>query len=68
LVEGDIAQVATQDGRTYTYAFTSGRQVDPTDTSVLKQTSISPTLTLLTCDGFWDEKRRLMEFSFVSVK
>ncbi len=68
LVEGDIAQVITQNGRTYTYTFTSGRSVDPNDTSVLKQTSTSPTLTLLTCDGLWDEKRRLMEFDFVSVK
>lgn len=68
LVEGDIAQVITQDGRTFTYTFSSGRLVDPSDTSVLKETDSQPQLTLLTCDGLWDEKRRLMQFDFASVQ
>ncbi len=68
LIEGDAAQIITKDGRTFTYTFSSGRLVDPSDTSVLKQTVLAPQLTLLTCDGLWDEKRRLMVFDFVSVQ
>jgi LPXTG-site transpeptidase (sortase) family protein len=68
MMEGDIAQVTTVSGQTFTYAFSSGRLVDPSDTSVLKETDAKPQLTLLTCDGLWDEKRRLMTFDFVSVE
>lgn len=68
LVEGDIATVTTQDGKVYTYAFSNGRLVDPSDTSVLRDDSTPPKLSLLTCDGLWDEKRRVMTFDFVSAQ
>lgn len=68
LAEGDTAQIVTQDDRTFTYVFTSGRLVAPNDMTVLEQTGLSPRLILLTCDGIWDEKRRVMEFDFVGVQ
>jgi LPXTG-site transpeptidase (sortase) family protein len=65
---GDIAQVTIEDGRVFTYTYASDRFVDPSDTSVLRQTDSHPQLTLLTCNGLWDTKRRLMVFDFVSVQ
>lgn len=68
LVVGDMLQVVTKNGLTFTYAYTGDSVVDPTDISVLTRAYASPHLTLLTCKGLWSQQRRLMDFELTSVQ
>ena len=65
---GDVAEIYTKEGYIFRYAYTADVKVDPTDTSILSDTAeAKPKMTLLTCDGLWNEKRRLMSFDFLEV-
>lgn len=64
---GDTLVVKTANGHTLTYTYTSDNVVHPTDTAFLGEAVDVPMLTLLTCDGPWFEKRRLMSFILTEV-
>lgn len=61
--QGDTLVVKTDNEHTFTYTYTGDNIVNPTDTEFLGKPAGVPTLTLLTCDGPWFEKRRLMSFA-----
>jgi len=67
LQPGDILQIVSKEGLTYNYVYVADNKVDPSNTQVLTQTSEKPMLTLLTCNGLFNEVRRLMSFEFVSI-
>lgn len=59
---GDVVEIASAD-RVFRYQVTGSKVVEPTDLSVLEQTS-HPTLTLITCIGWdpssWEYSNRLI--------
>jgi LPXTG-site transpeptidase (sortase) family protein len=66
LINGDLALVYTDNG-VFVYRFINSELVDPTNTSVFMYQGKSR-LTLITCHGLANEKRRLMYFEFVELK
>lgn len=67
LVSGDIVQVKTANGHIFSYAYSGEQSVLPTNTSVLSDTSATPRLTLMTCEGWLSQTRRIMYFDFKEV-
>lgn len=68
---GDEMLVKTNNGHTFTYTYIGDEVVMPDDTAFLQEAHESaeePVLTLLTCDGPWFEKRRLMSFALTEVE
>lgn len=63
---GAIAQVYTDNGRIFEYAFEMSASVTPTDTSALQYQG-PPILTVLTCTGSLSEWRTLYKFNLVRV-
>ena len=64
---GDIMEVETHEGRSFTYRYFDDVVVDPTDTSIFDYTG-EPRLALMSCTGSWNESRRIMNFKLVSVE
>lgn len=64
---GAQAEVYTDNGYAFHYAYSSMTKVIPTDMSVFK-TNGPPTLVLQTCAGPWDAYRALYSFKLESVK
>lgn len=67
LQKGDMLYVYTSNNHVFTYMYQGDDFVLPTDTSILTYEGPSR-VTLLTCNGVFDEYRRLMYFSFVKVQ
>jgi LPXTG-site transpeptidase (sortase) family protein len=67
LVKGDELVVTTKNGYRFHYRYTGDSIVNPANTAVLTEKSAKPRLTLLTCNGWLSENRRLMYFDFVGV-
>ena len=65
--EGDEVMVTTSNKLTFTYRYTGVKIVDPTTTSILLPTE-EPRLTLMMCEGVFDQHRRVMIFDLVEVK
>lgn len=65
LIKGDRALLYTDNG-IFEYDFTEWELVKPTDTSVFNYKGTSR-LTLITCSGLTNDKRRLMYFKFYGV-
>ena len=65
--EGDEVIVTTSNKLTFTYRYTGVKIVDPTTTSILLPTK-EPRLTLMMCEGVFDQHRRVMIFDLVEVK
>jgi len=65
---GDELLIETANNRVFRYVYVSDTVTTPNDTSVLSSDYEKPTLTLLTCSGFWSQNRRLMHFDFVGVQ
>ncbi|MCU0667047.1 MAG: sortase [Patescibacteria group bacterium] len=68
LQPGDELLIESQEGYIYSYAYVADSNVKPSDTSILTTISSKPILTLLTCNGLFNENRRLMNFEFVFIK
>lgn len=64
---GTIVEVYTDNGKIFSYTYSSMKEVDPTDTSVFKDTG-PPTVVLQTCSGPWDQYRALYSFDFVGMR
>jgi LPXTG-site transpeptidase (sortase) family protein len=58
---GDRLFIRTDKGLLVTYRFFSSFDVDPSDTSIFDYQG-KPIVTLITCSGILDQKRRLMQF------
>jgi len=65
LIKGDRVLLYTDNG-IFEYEFTNSELVKPTDTSIFNYQG-SPRLTLITCSGLTNDKRRLMYFEFYGV-
>jgi LPXTG-site transpeptidase (sortase) family protein len=66
LKPGDTAQIYTDNGYVFTYAFRNAIDVNPSDTSIFNYSGPS-ILTLQTCSGIWSQTRHLMTFDFVEA-
>lgn len=66
LLPGDRMTIKTDKGYTLEYVFNSFELVVPTDTSVFKYQG-KPRMTLLTCNGWNDQFRKLMYFNFLEA-
>lgn len=67
LISGDIVEVKTDNGHTFSYVYSGEQSVLPTNTSVLSDTPATPRLTLMTCEGWLSQTRRIMYFDFKEV-
>lgn len=54
-------------GQKATYKLTESRIVEPTDVNVFNPT-VKPTLTLITCDGLFSEKRYMVQAELVKIE
>lgn len=63
---GAIAKVYTDNGKVFTYAFDSTRNLTPDDTSVLAYSG-PPILTVQTCTGSLSEWRSMFQFHLIGV-
>lgn len=66
LVEEDKLYIWTENDWLFGYEFVSGEEVRPENTQVFNYEG-EPRVTLITCTGFLNEKRRMMTFNFQSV-
>ena len=62
---GDIA-IIKYNGKNYSYIFQSKKLVDVKNVSIYTSESVSPTLTLQTCEG--SEKRLIVSFTLVGIE
>lgn len=67
LIKGDKLTITTDNGHQLYYRYTGDSIINPDDTTILNAQSDKPQLTLLTCNGWFSEHRRLMYFEFVGV-
>lgn len=68
LVVGDVAIIETANGHTFTYNYVSDSIIQSDATSVLSEKDGPPRLTVMTCDGFFSQMRRLMYFNLSEAK
>lgn len=61
---GDELRITTTSGHTLVYTFTHDRTVEPSDVSVLTETSKEPRVVLMTCEGWLSQTRRLLYFNY----
>ena len=64
----DKINITTDSNFKFTYALTSRNNVEPSDVSVLKRYYPEPHVVLQTCDGPFNEWRRLYEFKLISFE
>lgn len=62
LQKGDTATVTTDREETFTYRYTGSTSVLPNNTSVLSEASKTPRLVVMTCEGWYNERRQLHYF------
>jgi LPXTG-site transpeptidase (sortase) family protein len=67
IIPGDILTVTTTNGRVFTYTYISDMTVTPDQTNVITPISSDPQVTLMTCEGWLSEVRRIMYFKFEGV-
>ena len=66
---GAIAQIYTDNNRVFTYTLQTVRDMQPTDTSILADTtSGSPQLVVQTCTGVFSQWRTMFIFAFEKVE
>ncbi|MNH26302.1 Sortase family protein [compost metagenome] len=63
---GSLAQIYTDNGHVFTYAFQSSRTLTPNDTSIFSYSG-PPILTVQTCTGSISEWRTMFTFTFLKV-
>ena len=64
---GDTVRIFTAKGYEFVYKYARDEVTTPADDRVL-QAGVAEPLTIMTCVGTWDEKRRLMHFDFVELR
>jgi len=67
LVVGDVINLTTKNGHTFTYIYSYDAIVPPDLTTVLYDNPESPQLIIMTCEGIWSQTRRLMYFDLQGV-
>ena len=67
IVPGDLLTITATNGKVFSYTYVSDLSVTPDRTDVLAATSPTPRVTLMTCQGFFSETRRLLYFDFTGV-
>jgi hypothetical protein len=63
ITEGDILQIDTVEGDSLLYYYVSDELISPTETSILRQPRQQMPTALVTCNGIWSTKRRVMYFA-----
>lgn len=65
---GSVAQLYTDNGQVFSYVLKDIRDLTPSDTQLLADTSVGPPqLIVQTCTGTFDEWRTIFTFSFEKV-
>lgn len=67
LETGDSIVITDNFKQKFTYTLSSRKIVKPTDTAVFYEKPTDPVLTLITCDGLFDENRELIYFSLTGA-
>jgi LPXTG-site transpeptidase (sortase) family protein len=67
IMPGDVLKLTTKNGRVFSYVYMKDSSVAPDKTNILTRSSSKPKLTLMTCEGFFSETRRLLYFKFTGV-
>lgn len=63
----DVVELSDENGTTFRYTYVRDARVAPSFTEVLYEESDTPQLILMTCDGIFNEVRRVMYFTLVEV-
>ena len=63
----DTVELSDAEGTVFRYAYVRDARIAPTVTNVLYEESDTPQLILMTCDGLFNEVRRVMYFTLVEV-
>lgn len=64
---GDRAEIITENGTVFRYIYINYTSATPQNAEVVTAPSDVPRLVLMTCEGVWNEGRRLMYFDFEEV-
>lgn len=67
LVPGDELTVTTTNGHVFTYVYTRDMTVTPDHTEIVTPAALEPQVTLMTCEGWLSDHRRVMYFKFEKV-
>lgn len=67
LMPGDTLIITTANGHVFTYSYRGDESVIPSDTHIVTSSSATPQVSLLTCEGMWSDKRRIMYFDLVEA-
>lgn len=65
---GDILEVVGNDGRTYEYAFAGSVAVTPEQGALINSPPQGHGLQLLTCEGLFFDKRRILYFTLINAE
>lgn len=68
LLAGDKAYIYTSNGHLLKYSFSNTAVVTPIDITMFDKLKGEPGLVLMTCQGVWDQERRLMVFNLEQAK
>jgi sortase (surface protein transpeptidase) len=63
---GDVAYIKTTNGHIFKYLFSGNFSIAYNDTSIFDKLSGKPGLYLMTCDGVWNQFRRISTFTLES--
>lgn len=64
---GDILEVTTEDGQHFYYSFLGDAIVNPNQGDILNSAPTGNGLQLLTCEGVFFEKRRILYFGLIGI-
>lgn len=65
---GGIVVITDDKNQQWIYTLQSSKKVSPANTEVMYETPASPKLVLITCDGLFDEYRKLLYFDLIEPK
>ncbi len=65
---GGVVIITDEKSQKWTYALSTTKRVSPNNTDVMYEKPSSPHLVLITCDGIFDEYRKLMYFDLITPK
>lgn len=63
----EIVELTLEDGTRLSYTYSHDARITPDSTSILTERSLYPQLVLMTCDGLFNEVRRVMYFTLGAV-
>ncbi len=65
--QGEVVELTLEDGTRLSYTYSHDARITPEATSILTERSLYPQLVLMTCDGMFNEVRRVMYFTLGGI-